>query len=432
MSLNKPFLVLLFLSVSALSAHGQTAKSVYSMFGVGDMWEPAQANSMGMAGVGISNPQYWYLNNINPALLVFNKLTTFHAGLIGERRVARDGSTAERNYDGNMSYLMLGLPLKAHRFNSFPAIWSSAVSLSPYSTVNYGFSYSEPVEGSPGVANFTQRGSGGINQLSWSNGFSLGRYVSVGLRTNYLFSSIETNFGKSVQLSEDQLVLITTNTKKRYTYSDFTFAGGVSLHLDSLGSKQYRFNLGAVYTRDADVRTNYFETLEKFSQSGVGPPADTIVSTQLGYTYIPGSIGVGLSFGKAETWALAFDARTTDFTKFTAFEKSPTPVGKGWKLAAGFDLTPDPTSMGSYLMRMTYRTGVSLEESPFLANNNPLRDFGINFGFSAPVSRVSSIDVAFRWGRRGNIEQNTIEEDYFKIYFGVTFNDKWFIKRRFD
>jgi hypothetical protein len=402
------------------------------MFGVGDMWEPAQANSMGMAGIGISNPQYWYLNNVNPALLVFNKLTTFHAGLIGERRTASNGTTGESSYDGNMNYLMLGMPLKLHKFNSFPAIWSSAVSLSPYSTVNYGFAYEEPVEGTAGTAVFTQKGSGGINQLSWSNGFSLFRYVSVGIRANYLFSSIETNYQKLVRLSEDQQVLLSSNIMKRYTYSDFTFAGGVSLHLDSLGSKQYRFNLGAVYTRDASVRTNYFELLEKKTQSGIPLSKDTLVASQLGDTYIPGSLAVGISFGKAETWALAVDARVTDFTKFSAFEKTPTPAGKGWKVAAGLELTPDPSSMGSYLKRMTYRTGVSLEESPFLANNNPLRDFGINFGFSAPVSRVSSIDIAFRWGRKGNIALNTIEEDYFKIYFGVTFNDKWFIKRRFD
>lgn len=81
---------------------------------------------------------------------------------------------------------------------------------------------------------------------------------------------------------------------------------------------------------------------------------------------------------------------------------------------------------------MTYRTGVSIEESPYLINGKPLKDLGINFGLSLPVSRVSSLDLAVRWGKRGNVSDNTIEETYFKIYFGVTFNDQWFIKRRFD
>jgi len=62
----------------------------------------------------------------------------------------------------------------------------------------------------------------------------------------------------------------------------------------------------------------------------------------------------------------------------------------------------------------------------------PVNDFGINFGLSMPVSRFSSLDLAFKIGKRGNLLENTIEENYFKIYFGVTFNDQWFIKRRFD
>jgi hypothetical protein len=432
MSVRKSLIIVALLAFAGLSAHGQAAKSPYSVFGVGDMWDPAMANAQGMAGVGVSNPQFWYLNSLNPALLVFNRLTTFHAGVLGERRTANSESQRESSYDGNMNYLMLGVPLKMHRFASYPAVWSSAVSMSPYSTVNYGFRYELPVENSPGTAVFTERGSGGINQLSWSNGFSLFRYVSIGIRVNYLFSSIENNFGKTVEIGDDQLSLLTSNTLKRYTFSDFTYTGGISLHLDSLGAKRYRFNVGAVYNRDANVRTNYFEVLQKFNQNGQQLTADTIVATKLGDTFIPGSVSVGLSFGKAETWTFAVDGRISDFTQFKPFEKRETPVGEGWKIAAGIELTPDPGAMSSYIQKMTFRTGVSFEESPFLANNNPLQDFGINFGISAPVGRFSSLDLAFRWGQRGNIELNTIEEDYFKIYFGVTFNDKWFTKRRFD
>jgi hypothetical protein len=432
MSLSKRFLIAGLMFFCALSAHGQAAKSIFSSFGVGDMWEPAQANVQGMGGVGLSNPQYWYINNINPALLVFNKLTTFHAGVAGDWRRASNGNESEKNYGGNMNYLMLAFPIKLHRWGSYPSRWTSSVSLTPYSTVNYGYSYSQPIENTTGTATFIEKGSGGINQLSWSNGFSLTKYLSVGVRANYLFSSIENDFGKSVKLADDQLILLTTNTLKRYNYKDFQFAGAASLHLDSLGTNNYRYNLGAVYTMDANVTTDYFELLERYTQNGTLLAQDTIVGSRLGNTFIPGNLAVGMSFGKAETWAFGVDARVTDFTEFTAFEKKETPVGQGWKVAAGLEVTPDPTSMGSYVKRMTFRTGVSLEESPYLANNNPLRDFGINFGFSAPVSRFSSVDLAFRWGKRGNIGLNTIEEEYFKIYFGVTFNDKWFIKRRFD
>jgi hypothetical protein len=42
------------------------------------------------------------------------------------------------------------------------------------------------------------------------------------------------------------------------------------------------------------------------------------------------------------------------------------------------------------------------------------------------------VDLAFKFGKRGNKDENILEESYFKIFFGLTFNDQWFIKRKFD
>jgi hypothetical protein len=63
---------------------------------------------------------------------------------------------------------------------------------------------------------------------------------------------------------------------------------------------------------------------------------------------------------------------------------------------------------------------------------NQVNDFGVNFGVSLPVARISTIDFSLKIGSRGSIVKNTIEENYFKIYLGMTFNDNWFIKRKFD
>jgi len=432
MSLCRFLVSCILIGCLGTAAFAQPARSTFSSFGVGQFVEPAQAHAQGMAGVGVSNPQFWFLNNVNPALLVFNNFTSFQAGIIGESLTASDGEFSQNSQDGNMNYLMLGFSVRPSRRHPTMSRWSMSLSLSPYSVVDYGFSYVVPVENSPGTALFSERGSGGINQLSWSHGIGITKFLSAGFKANYLFSSINNDFGKTVNLSADQLVILTSNTHKRYTFKDYTFTGGLSLHLDSLGADLYRFNLGAVYNLDANVRTEYFETLERFTTGGVPLSTDTLFVSQLGDTFIPGSLAFGMSFGRGEQWAFGIDGKLSDFTNFNAFEKTPTPTQLGWKVAAGLEVTPDPSSISSFLKRMTYRAGVSFEESPFLVNGNPLRDFGINFGLSTPVARFSSVDLALRWGSRGNIADNTIEEQYFKIYFGITFNDRWFNKRRFD
>ncbi|MFN8691085.1 MAG: hypothetical protein ACK5XL_13875, partial [Cyclobacteriaceae bacterium] len=78
------------------AAAGQTAKTPFSAFGIGEYYGTGLAHNQGM-GVGLSNPQSYYTNNMNPALLVFNKVTSFSAGILGERRTLRDSARSERN-----------------------------------------------------------------------------------------------------------------------------------------------------------------------------------------------------------------------------------------------------------------------------------------------------------------------------------------------
>jgi len=87
--------------------------------------------------------------------------------------------------------------------------------------------------------------------------------------------------------------------------------------------------------------------------------------------------------------------------------------------------------MENYLKRITFRAGLAYQEYPYFANNAPVKDYGINLGFSLPAGR-SSVDLAAQIGKRGDKSVNVLEETYFKIFFGITFNDQWFIKRKFD
>ena len=106
-------------------AFSQAARSPFSYFGIGEQYGNGLANNQGMAGVGVSNPQYYYLNNKNPALLVYNRFTVFEGGMILEKRTARGDSTTEKNLDGNLNYLIMGFPIK-------PGKWTTSAGLMPY------------------------------------------------------------------------------------------------------------------------------------------------------------------------------------------------------------------------------------------------------------------------------------------------------------
>ncbi len=418
------FLTIGFISAITV-AWGQAARSPFSYLGIGEPYGNALTHNQGMAGVGISNPQYFFLNNQNPALLVFNRFTVFEAGFIGEKRTTKGNGLSESNGSGNLNYLVTAFPVKLAR-------WTTSIGLMPYSSVNYKLDYTQPIEGSSNTVSIKESGEGGINQFFWSNGVVLNKNFSVGLKVNYLFGSVIREYSNALNLSNQPILYKPTIYTRNYV-KDFNFTAGLSFHKDSLaGRKNYKINVGAVYDFKADLNTEYYARIERRNSAGI-VDSTTIVNNVPGSISIPSSFSAGISFGKGEYWVVGADFTYLDYRKFRDFSGETQPWGAaGYKSSLGAEFTPDPTAIGSYLKRMTYRTGVSYDKYPYLINGNLVKDFGINFGLSVPVARFSSLDFAVKVGKRGNLTDNTIEENYFKIYFGMTFNDQWFIKRRFD
>ncbi len=415
-------ITLLILSVQ-FESNGQAAKTPFSSFGLGEYFGNSLTQNQGMGGIGVSNPEYWHLNNKNPALLVFNTITVFEAGFVGEQRTVKGANASERSGSGNLNYLTMGFPIIRRN-------WAMGIGLMPYTSVNYRLNYIGGIENSTNTVDVTESGSGGVNQLYWSNGVALHPNVSVGLKSTYYFSAIINEFATTLT-ETDQAVRYTTNIYDRSSFSGFGFNGGVSYHKDSIGQKNYQFNAGLTYDFKSEIRTKFFERFERRNIAGITDSV-TLINNVPGYTTFPQAIAGGISFGKGVQWLVGLDYTFLDYSQFSDFSGSSGNTQSGWEFALGGKLTPDAGSVSNYFKRVTYRTGVSLSEAPYLINGSTLKDFGINFGLSLPVSRISSLDLAIKVGKRGDLQTNTIEENYIKLYFGVTFNDQWFIKRRFD
>src|SRR5215218_3639541 len=101
---RKFFLLTIFILLNASRVLGQAAASPFASIGLGEPFGPANAQNQGMGGVGVSNYSYWYINNMNPALLVFNRLTSFQFGLMGEQRTQTSSANAitEKSGSGNL------------------------------------------------------------------------------------------------------------------------------------------------------------------------------------------------------------------------------------------------------------------------------------------------------------------------------------------
>lgn len=420
--------LLCFAVFAANFASGQVANSPFSTFGLGDTYGNGLAQHQGMGGVGISNPSSWYINNQNPALLTYNYVTTFQAGMILENRTINDGSSTLKTGTGNLNYLVLSFPVLSGK-------WTSSLGLTPYTSANYRLRTTGRVLNDlTTTVSRVQTGSGGLNQFYWSNGVRVHKNVAVGFRANYLFGSIDSEKTETINFlnpSDARVIIYEPLLVDKSYVKDFTFSSGVYFHKDSLTKKNFRIGAGFVYDFSANVNANRTLRIEQRSINGSLIDSTTLIRNEPSSFTLPQSFGIGLSAGIPGRWTVAGDIMISDYTAFTGINGVKTPTTKGIKSGLGFEYIPNQTSAANYLRRITYRTGVSYERFPYLVNGNEVTDLGINFGLSLPVG-ISTLDLSLKVGKRGSITQNSIDENYFKFYFGMTFNDRWFIKRKFD
>jgi len=309
------------------------------------------------------------------------------------------------------------------------------VGLMPFTDVNFSFQYPDYVRDPSGVVVDTlltaENGAGGLTQLYWSNGVRLTKNITVGLKSTYLFGPISNVYSNILTTSASEETPYLVNIEEKTNIHGVNFGLGFSFSKDSLGRRQdRRLSIGAVYNFAADlkakVRSKIFRTTLSF---------DTIerynIENNNGKLHLPESFSLGVSYSKGLNWTVGTEFGFQDWSAFRSLSTDDEGLGKSWRSALGGEFTLDPLALENYLKRITFRAGVSMEQYPFLANNKPVKDLGINFGFSLPAGR-SSMDFALKLGKRGNKSENILEESYFKVYFGITFNDQWFIKRKFD
>jgi len=427
MSVDKKWFLVLAVVISAADVWGQAAPSPFTTYGIGERYGNALIHNHGN-GIGVSQPQFWYLNNQNPALLVYNTFTVFEVGIVGESKTIKGDTTNEKNVGGNLNYIVMAFPVKVNK-------WTTSAGLMPYTDVNFSFQYPDYVTDPSGAIVDTlttsETGAGGLTQLYWSNGVRLTKNISVGLKSTYLFGPISNVYSNLLTTPSSQGESYLVNIEEKSNIHGFNFGLGFSFSKDSLGKRNdRRFSVGAVYNFASNLKAKNKSKIFRTTLGG-----DTVerydIENNNGKLHLPDAFSVGLSYGKGLNWSFGTEFAFQNWSSFKSVSADDEGLGKAWRTALGGEFTIDPLALENYLKRITFRTGVSWEQYPFLANNKQVKDIGINFGFSLPAGR-SSMDFALKVGKRGNKADNILEESYFKVYFGVTFNDQWFIKRKFD
>ncbi len=383
---------------------------------------------MGGVSAAFSNP--YGINIQNPASLSEIFLTTYDAGMEGETARLYSKDSSYKASSSGFSHLAIAFPIKL-------GTWGASLSFKPYSNVRYNFKRIVSGDNIGEYAEFYS-GSGNTYQFMVGNGV---RYkgFSLGVNLGLLFGNIDYN--KTVVFRNDVFAL-----PSRYS-SEVTIRG----FLYNIGA-QYKYRLplkkkeknifavfgvyGSSATKQSTSSINHWE---RFDLSGnVAEIVDTVgeVVTEKGKLNLPGSITGGVAFEQPGKWFVGTDFKYTNWSAYTTNLNNGT-FANSLRWSLGGEICPDRSAKKNVFSYMVYRLGFYTGTSELLINGRQLKETAVTTGFGIPLrtkdgGQFSMFNFAFEFETRGDNSAGLLRENYYKFNLSFVFNDRWFLKRRFD
>lgn len=401
------------LLLSLVSFAQEGSSSPYSFYGIGEVRFKGTAEMRAMAGVGVEQDSI-HINLDNPASYANLKLTSFTIGGTYSPKTLKDNSKSESTKRTTIDYLAVGLPLGKI---------GVGFGLIPYSSVGYKIESLSSVDDG---FNYRYNGTGGLNKAFVGIGYKIAPNFSIGADVNYNFGKIETN---SIVTANN--VVVGTSETSTADLSGVNFNIGamyqtkISDKLNGYGSITYTLQNKLNSTNTSTISTFYNSTLDVLNE-------DQESTRTLNF---PSKLSVSAGLGEARKWLIG---GKVSYQKSTAEANSYNDLpnvgyGRYGSVSLGGYYIPDYGSFNSYLKRIVYRGGLKFEKTGLVINSESIDDMALTLGIGMPITGTfSNVNIGLELGKKGTTNAGLVQENYANISIGLSFNDKWFQKRKFD
>lgn len=407
--------------------HSNKENDPYSRYGLGEPLSGANVANRGMGYTTTAFQNASIINTENPASYSSLKLTTYEAAFTGSLRNILTDNKSYSTGSATLAYLRVGIPLGKHA--------GMALGLQPQSHIFYHSvdTSSTIVDEKTGQLFYNKNaseytGEGGLNYAFLGGSYQIGGF-SLGANFGYMFGNIR-NTSRLVNL--DSTHVLGSDFSKYTRIGGIYWKGGLQFHDTTRRGLHYRLGATVAISQGLNGdREGY--TSSFFYNSGI-EVQDTAyqASSESGKIVLPATYTLGAQLG-GRNWSLAADAIYTDWSAYRNYEVRDSVRDKTMRFNVGVEYTPDPTSVYGYFQRVTYRAGFYYGTDYVQLRNTDLNYYGFTLGASFPFKRSTDrIHTAIEFGRRGTESNGLVQMNYFKFHLGISLNDRWFIKRRYD
>ena len=418
MTKYKLLLILVFFSSVLTAQNGST--SPYSSGGLGERNFNGTQAARHMGGLDVFTDSI-HANLNNPASYGFLKLTTFSVGVhYKSNNLASD--TASQNTDtASLDYLSVSIPA---------GIFGFGFGIIPFTSVGYRIEGISETNNLETLNRF--EATGGINQTYLSIGFPIAKYFALGATINYNFGTLFYRTGQYVEGIDNGTFLTNQSSLSGLNYQfsaqanipikkKYTFQGMFSHQPEApLNSQNNRL----FYTQSLSL-----ESVSDFVEINLKPSGLEKTVLDVSET---NRLGVG--FGKNKKWFLGVQTNKTkssDFSnEFYVRENISYKDSKQW-IVGGYYI-PNYTSLTSFWSRVVYRFGFRTEQMSIVFNDIPLTETGLSMGLGLPLGNLSNANIGLEISQRGQTDSGLLKERMIALRIGLSLNDVWFVKRKYN
>ncbi|WP_294554722.1 hypothetical protein [uncultured Bacteroides sp.] len=423
---------LLLTMVTGMAIAQNNTNSPYTRYGYGDLSDQSFGNSKAMGGIAFGLRDGAQINPLNPAsYTAIDSLTFLFEGGVSLQNMNVSGGGVKLNAK-NSSFDYLAMQFRLH-----PRI-AMSVGLLPFSNVGYSVSDSQTSteQGTNNTLNYTRSftGDGGLHQLYGGIGVKVLKNLSVGVNASYFWGDItRTRTIIYPETSESSSYIQQTGV----SISDYKLDFGAQYTQEF--SKKHSVTIGAVFSPKHKLNNDYTVTTQASAASTDELDATLELPNMFGFGFTYNydrrlTVGVDYSlqqwskakFGVAGSATDNIGAMRTDFNETYDYCNRH-------KISVGAEYIPNLIGR-SYLSHIKYRLG-AYYTTPYykIGGKEAAREYGVTAGFGLPVPRSRSIlSISGQFVRVSGQETNFVNENIFRVSIGLTFNERWFFKRRVE
>ena len=368
----------------------------------------------------------------------YNATTTANVDSIGQMRYNYQGK-------GGVNKAFLGFAIrpfekKLHKYynsKNYKTLRDSAYIVKQHKLNKSDSIFTEEIIRKPNAASIIRHHKFWLNALS---------SISVGTNLNFLYGTIDYYSYAYFPYSYGSVF----NTKQTTETSvhDIYYQGGAQMAFDITNFGKYKLKknikimLGYSVSLPKKIASTASQLAYTFSSqtSGIEQPYDTFYykPSYKGSIYIPMMQSVGIGFKHGDYLTILLDAGYQQWSKYSFFGDNQK-LRDSYSAAIGIQLLPKRTAIGNlaYLKRINYRIGARYNSGNLVFNNRPISLYAVTAGIGLPAGGgrfklFTMVNISTEYGINGTTSNGLIKEKYIRFVLGLTFNDRWFIKTKYD